>query len=524
MSRIARTLIITTLWGTLILGVAATIYLWPRYHQRITISHETTFITKPLLADGLPDYVAVINKLGGSGMQPKNNAFIPIFDILSANGKALGFGWKKEMKLLGSNRYEDREPPLESIAEFFREHLPPKLQIEANAEKLFPDCKYAWDNPDTATAFAWTELDQGGRGPWHRAVCPLLFRYIASNQAALDRIGKLVKLPGYFQPLYPRNPEFPLFGSPDLSARLDNLAQVLLARANLRLAHSDVAGCEADLMAIHRLSRLLMQRQFSSTEFITAGSIDQYATNGDRILMQYPELSARQAGQYTQRLLHLAHFPSMLQTVNIGGRFDWLQLCIGGYEQFRKSRSLRGKFAGSLTNWNATLRQINSGYNNLAKYFRHPIYSPKDRQIAMDIKGYATKLNDRRRFTFIGQSGEWDWIIASDIKDMMTLRRVNDWHISAGRLTRIGFAIAAYHLERGDYPKSLAELCPKYLQTIPFNPLTGKLPVYARTASGYTLSSPDPFTHKGTSWQFRRGLIIQIPARVKPSHKKISLP
>ena len=104
------------------------------------------------------------------------------------------------------------------------------------------------------------------------------------------------------------------------------------------------------------------------------------------------------------------------------------------------------------------------------------------------------------------------------------LRRINDWHISAGRLTRIGFALAAYHLERGGYPKSLAELCPKYLQTIPFNPLTGKLPVYARTASGYTLSSPDPFTHKGTSWQFRRGLIIQIPEVVKPGHKEMPLP
>jgi hypothetical protein len=524
MGRIAKTVIISALCAPVVLaaGVAG-LYFWPRYHQRIIISRKTTYITKPLRPDGLPDYTAVINKFGG-GLRVQDNAFIPIFYILSDNGHALGFGWRREINILGPNPFRGREPPLEPIATFFRDHLPPNLRIEQNAAKLVPHCKYLWDDPDTATTFAWLELDRAGRGPWNHKGCPLLFRYITSNHAVLDRIDKLVKLPGYFQPLYRRNPKFPIFGAPDLSSRLDGLAQELLARANLRLARNNVAGCEADLIAIHRLSRLITQRQLSVAEYVSAASLDQYATNGDRILMRYPRLSARQAEEYTRRLCHLAHFSPMFQAVNIGSRFNWLQMCIGGYEQSRESPFVIGRLIGSLTNWNDVLRRMNRSYSKLAGYFRRPIYSPQGRQIALGLKRYAARLKSSGEFAFGGRVVKWSWIIATNAVDMAMLRRVKDWKIASGRLTRIGFALTAYRLRRGRYPKTLTALCPQYLPSIPVNPLTGKAPSYIRTTSGVRLTSPDPFSKNDPHWELRRKLLLEIPAPALKKRVQAALP
>ena len=45
----------------------------------VTISKETTFITKPLTADGYPDYIAALNDRGSQGVTPKNNAVVLVF-------------------------------------------------------------------------------------------------------------------------------------------------------------------------------------------------------------------------------------------------------------------------------------------------------------------------------------------------------------------------------------------------------------------------------------------------------------
>jgi hypothetical protein len=47
----------------------------------ITIGHDTTRITKPLRADGTPDYLAAINEEYSSGVTPRNNLATRLFAI-----------------------------------------------------------------------------------------------------------------------------------------------------------------------------------------------------------------------------------------------------------------------------------------------------------------------------------------------------------------------------------------------------------------------------------------------------------
>ena len=85
MGRIAKRFVISTLCAPVVVGVgAALIFLVPRYHQPIVISHRTTFITTPLHADGTPNYLTAFNAIAGRGIKPDENAGIPLIFITAA--------------------------------------------------------------------------------------------------------------------------------------------------------------------------------------------------------------------------------------------------------------------------------------------------------------------------------------------------------------------------------------------------------------------------------------------------------
>ncbi|MDX1962420.1 MAG: hypothetical protein SFX18_04660 [Pirellulales bacterium] len=63
-----------------VLGTA--IAIWP-VDNSLTVSPQTTVITAPLAADGLPDYVAFVNQENSRGILPSENVYV---DILRTYG------------------------------------------------------------------------------------------------------------------------------------------------------------------------------------------------------------------------------------------------------------------------------------------------------------------------------------------------------------------------------------------------------------------------------------------------------
>ena len=59
-------------------------------------------------------------------------------------------------------------------------------------------------------------------------------------------------------------------------------------------------------------------------------------------------------------------------------------------------------------------------------------------------------------------------------------------------LLRVGLALAHYKAENGKYPEALAELAPKYINTLPVDAFGGTPFVYRRRAEGYLLYSLGP--------------------------------
>jgi hypothetical protein len=56
-------------------------------------------------------------------------------------------------------------------------------------------------------------------------------------------------------------------------------------------------------------------------------------------------------------------------------------------------------------------------------------------------------------------------------------------------LTRLAFALAAYHADNGLYPVSLANLVPEYIREVPRDIFNDAEPRYRREGSGYLLYS-----------------------------------
>jgi hypothetical protein len=53
----------------------------------------------------------------------------------------------------------------------------------------------------------------------------------------------------------------------------------------------------------------------------------------------------------------------------------------------------------------------------------------------------------------------------------------------------VAFALAAYRADHGSYPKTLAELAPKYLKQVPGDLFSGKELIYHPTETGYLFYS-----------------------------------
>ena len=71
--------------------------------------------------------------------------------------------------------------------------------------------------------------------------------------------------------------------------------------------------------------------------------------------------------------------------------------------------------------------------------------------------------------------------------------QTSDDYMSTLGACEIAVALRRYKLDHASYPENLLALMPAYLDKLPINPYTGKVPIYARAGDGFTLKAPrDP--------------------------------
>jgi len=454
-----------------------------RWLRVIQPGYDTTRITAPSLPGGSIDYLTALDDRFGQGVTPENNA-APL--LLAAWGR----------KAIPSN-----EPPDGLTDRLGMPHLP------ENGDYFVEYDDFAKKNP------ALVQANQSTDGPdelvsatsWPVTITPLTAAWIKANQKPLDLVVQASKRPRLFFPFYAGHR--PDVIEETLLPQLQFFRQTTLAvslRALTRLQDGDAAGFEEDLMAPHRLARLLGE-QVTIIEMLVGHATAELACQAERIGASSGKIPPAQLETMIGELAAPGDFPSTVANMNIGERYmmlDCLQalatlpddraaVVFQAMTDPRQNRPLSfPPFVYRLVPvpWEQSMRVVNHAQDGLIAAMSQPSYALS----LAALEDWDSQLAQMRQSNpvWMDMTGEWP---------MMTLTPSSrnflkhDYELKAEiRLTQVALALAVYKAAHGAYPAALTDLSPDELASVPLDPFVDRPFVYAPTAKGFTLYSVGP--------------------------------
>jgi type II secretory pathway pseudopilin PulG len=474
-------------------------------NPRIIVSPQTTYITKPLGPDGLPDYEQYVLDLHRDGVTPENNAGVLLLRALWP-GELDPSQYAAVVTELGMEQMPSRDEALvplhdnsnrERIAGWLSERA---RDNDAEIDSLEVETDSNAADPDTV-------IDQTMSRPWTSEQIPPLAEWIADNQRPLDMIVEASRRPRYYQP------------SPTLiNNRRDLLIEVLLphvqsargaaralsARAMWHLGEGRHMDAWHDLLALHRLARLVGQGR-TLVEQLVAIAISGIACDGTLTLLHHGELTVEQARQVMHDLATLENFSAVADSLDQMERTMYLDIITRfsrGYREKTQSGFGIDDQLSYLTyvavDWNIVLRKGNQYYDRCVAAARLPTRAARE-QAFSQFEGDVMRL--QRDFSTpaalfsaaISPSARGDAVasimLSLFLPALNSAMNAQDRGNTTLELTRLAAALAAYRAEHGEYPQQLDDLVPGVLEALPLDLYNAKAFLYKRTGDGYLLYS-----------------------------------
>ena len=266
----------------------------------LVISKETTYITEPLRSDGTPDYLAALNQRLSKGVTPENNAAVFFWramgpGMIQADRRAENF------RTLGIPQPPDK-------GEYF---VTPEAWIKRHEAKRDP----AAFQPSTKDDDQVSKLLEPISRPWSKKEFSSLADWLAANEKPLAIIVEGCKRPRRYDPLIVSDKDSTLIGVLLFDAQqCREFSRCLVLRAMLRVKQGEVDEAWNDLMACHRLARLVGQGH-CFVEAMVAVTIDERHRWVIGHFCNMPKFAPSQICKMRQ---DLAELPPMPQN----GRFD----------------------------------------------------------------------------------------------------------------------------------------------------------------------------------------------------------
>jgi hypothetical protein len=480
---------------------------WPK----VTVSKETTYFTGPLRVDGSVDYVAAFNRRCSEGVTPENNAAVALWRAcgpwdLDKNIR------KQYFKMLG-------------IAD-----LPDKGEYLALYED-FPEYKAAKKQPGKEEEFAtkaWQDYSAAVESPWSKKDYPLWAAVLEQDEKTLNALTEGLQRPRFYLPLISWRELPAMLSSCDGISGVQGAlyaVRLLRLRAMLRVHDRDVAGAWKDIIALYRMGRLESQRPFQ-TGWLAFGLLcDGMAGEAAVTLSQQKGLTAAQAREFQKQLLGLPAMRSLGEFCDEGERCRALESLIllaaphglDGYfaseamidnsqhgkdERKKRVEAVKKLAAHNDIDWTEVFRQYNLFQDQLAEVCGGPA---SGETLAM-LEKLESKTAAQAKSTM-------DLVLAGDPSVVERMSRdVKAQHIAKlailpgalhlwrmdiqfeqkrqalERMTLLAFALAGYRADHREYPKTLSELVPAYVDALPKDPFSGELH-YKSENGGYLLYS-----------------------------------
>jgi hypothetical protein len=460
---------------------------------KFPLGQDTTYVTGPLDAEGYIDYEAALNERLGKGVTPKTNANALLW-------KALGPAPE------GGNRM----PPA-----FFRrlgiEEPPPRGDYLV-ALDAFLKGRINFE------AGGWEELydkqTRASQRPWKASDFPHLADWLKANEKPLAVAVEATKRPGWFNPLVSRRPQ----PGSLLGARLSGvqkcreLARALICRAMLRVQEGKFDDAWQDLLASHRLGRLVA-RGATQIELLVGIAIHQITSNATLAYLERAPLTSRQVLDRLKELQALPPMPPLADKIALGERFTYLDCVqmvrrggVGMMEGLAGGRATKPtpkeEQALSSIDWTPVLRQGNRCYDRLAAALLLKDAAARQKAIARveeDITALKKDAVDYAGvFKAIVEGGDPGKQVSKAIGNVLiglllpAAGKVQTAHDRAEQTQRnlhLAFALAAYRRDHGRYPAKLADLAPRHLPAVPDDLFSDKPLIYRPSEKGYLLYS-----------------------------------
>jgi hypothetical protein len=476
---------------------------------RITVSEKTTHILQPLDADGYVDYLAALNQMTSQGVTPENNAGVLFVRALGLNGFQPAYR-ARVFKLLQIEPFSEQGEYLTEFDEFVmkKRGRPPTKQEQA-------------------------DFDTAMQEPWSGSEFPLVAEWLTSNAKPIDLIIQGTRRPRCYFPMV-ESGHSGLVALPMLTVQMTrNAARALAARAMLRLGEGRIGEAEQDLLACHRLARLVGSAPFDIAAFLVV-AIDSIACQGDARLMEQAHLSAEGALAYQRELRQLPSLPVMADVIDGSDRFVFLDTLLmfarGKRADFEKligsSADIQNLFQTegaprvprvakaivaelhsnpSLLDWDAVLQFGNEQFDKAVTAARKATVPERKKA----IEAFERELRAMRSgLTDLGASGTPSSagrslpnplgreigivLTALFMPPVSTACEAENRARTRYALGQLGFALSAYRADHAAYPESLDVLAPKYIAQVPTDLYTEQPLRFKRQGDGFLLYSVGP--------------------------------
>ena len=388
-------------------------------------------------------------------------------------------------------------------------------------------------------------LDELGKRPWKTSEFPKVAEWLKAMEEPLKLAAEATRRPKYYHPLIvartERGPDSLITCLIPMVQRCRQLGQTFTIRAMLNLGEGRTDEAWQDLLACHRLARQISHGG-TMIENLVGIALEHIAGDTDLTLLERGKLDEKKLRRIWKDWRELPAFKSVAANLDAGERFmvlesvllvdryglDFMEWMGGGKRKKREPARLKG------VNWDPALKNINSFFDRVAVVLAEKDHAKRQgalTKLEMELRGLKAKIGDRLPldlaiYVFLTPEQRGERI--GNVLITLLVPAFTKVQMAEERTTQLlanmdaAFALEAFRIDNGKFPKELSELVPKYLKQAPVDLFTGKGPVYRPVADGYLLYSFGP---NGKDDEARSrdddppgdDLVIRIP---RPARKK----
>jgi hypothetical protein len=243
-------------------------------------------------------------------------------------------------------------------------------------------------------------------------------------------------------------------------------------------------------------------------------AIEDIVCRGDAHLIASDSLNVRLARSALADLQALGPLPDLRRRIEqaerftvldemtafASGRVDLAQILDGSGDS---AFDIVANAANALTDWDLVLQDVNEWYDRAAAALEQPTYAKQAaalEQVEDDLEKVGEGLLSARSpmETFAGgrtriSQRVGDLFVCLSLPAAMSPVHIAEQRGTAmARLSVLGYGLAAYRAEHGEYPRQLEQLVPDYLPELPMDPFNDKPFSYQTKDKGFLLHSFGP--------------------------------